>query len=182
MKILPENFELDRYGLHVRLVREEDAEFIVKLRTDPKLSRFINKTENDVSKQKEWIREYKKREDDGRDYYFIYEYNGVAFAVNRIYDRSETKAVTGSWVVKPNTELPQMFATLLIEREIYFEDLQYDEDYFTVDKGNVQVCRLHQKLGASFIAENDKEYQFVQCKDSFYKNREKFIRLLGLTK
>ena len=25
MNILPSNFELDRYGLHVRLVREEDA-------------------------------------------------------------------------------------------------------------------------------------------------------------
>lgn len=25
MTKLPENFELDRYGLHVRLVREEDA-------------------------------------------------------------------------------------------------------------------------------------------------------------
>ena len=26
MTKLPENFELDRYGLHVRLVREEDAD------------------------------------------------------------------------------------------------------------------------------------------------------------
>lgn len=29
MTILPSNFELDRYGLHVRLVREEDAECIL---------------------------------------------------------------------------------------------------------------------------------------------------------
>ncbi len=26
MKTLPSNFELDRYGLHVRFVREENAE------------------------------------------------------------------------------------------------------------------------------------------------------------
>jgi hypothetical protein len=45
MTPLPSNFELDRYGLHVRLVREEDAEFILSLRTDPKLSRFIHPTE-----------------------------------------------------------------------------------------------------------------------------------------
>ena len=28
MTKLPENFELDRYGLHVRLVREEDAKYL----------------------------------------------------------------------------------------------------------------------------------------------------------
>ena len=30
MNKLPQNFELDRYGLHVRLVREEDAEFVLR--------------------------------------------------------------------------------------------------------------------------------------------------------
>jgi hypothetical protein len=33
MNKLPLNFELDCYGLHARLIKEEDAEFIVKLRT-----------------------------------------------------------------------------------------------------------------------------------------------------
>lgn len=182
MTKLPSNFELDRYGLHVRLVREEDAEFIVGLRTNPNLSRFIHATDNDVEKQREWIHEYKHREIEGKDYYFIYEYEGIAIAVNRIYNRKEASAETGSWVVKPNTELALMFATLLIEREIYFEDLRYDADYFNVDKGNIQVWKLHQKMGAVVIAENDVEYRFVQRKDAFYKNREKFIRLLGLKK
>ena len=56
---IPANFELDRYGIHVRLVREEDAEFIVKLRTDPQHARFLGHTDNNVSKQVEWMREYK---------------------------------------------------------------------------------------------------------------------------
>ena len=29
MKTLPQNFEIDKYGLHCRFVNEEDAEFIV---------------------------------------------------------------------------------------------------------------------------------------------------------
>ena len=65
---LPSDFETDRYGLHVRLVREEDAEFIVKLRTDPKLGRYIHATDNNVEKQRKWIRDYKKRENDGIQY------------------------------------------------------------------------------------------------------------------
>jgi hypothetical protein len=39
MKKLPNNFTLDRYGLHTLLVNEDDAEFIVNLRTDPRLSK-----------------------------------------------------------------------------------------------------------------------------------------------
>ncbi len=68
---LPSNFELEKYGLHVRLVREEDAEFILQLRTDPLLSRFLHATKNNLQKQKEWIRDYKLREAKGEDYYFF---------------------------------------------------------------------------------------------------------------
>ena len=52
MPHLPSNFTLDRYGLHVRLVREEDAEFIVKLRTNEHNSRYIHDTVADVEQQK----------------------------------------------------------------------------------------------------------------------------------
>ena len=62
MTKLSSNFELDRYGLHVRLVREEDAAFILSLRTDSKLSRFIHPTENDEVKQRANIRGYKERQ------------------------------------------------------------------------------------------------------------------------
>ena len=182
MNKLPQNFELVRYGLHVRLVREEDAEFIVSLRTNTQLSRYISHTDNDIHKQLDWIKEYKRREKNGLEYYFLYEYNGEPFAVNRIYNISEDRAITGSWVVKPNTDLPQMFATILIEREIYFEDLDFENDYFTVDKANVHVCKLHRMLGAAVIDENDKEYFFIQTKDAFFQNSCRFIKLLGLQK
>ena len=72
MTHLPSNFELDRYGLHVRLVREEDAEYIVQLRTNPTKNRYIHSTLNDVKAQKEWIRLYKQREAEGKEYYFIF--------------------------------------------------------------------------------------------------------------
>lgn len=62
MKKLENNFSLERYGLYVRLVLEDDAEFINSLRRDLKLSRFISPTEDNVDIQKEWIRNYKQRE------------------------------------------------------------------------------------------------------------------------
>ena len=71
-KKLPKGFTLDKYGLHVRLVNEDDAAFIVKLRTDERLGQFIHATSPDVEQQKAWIRKYKEREAEGLEYYFIF--------------------------------------------------------------------------------------------------------------
>jgi hypothetical protein len=89
MKKLPENFTLERYGLQVRLVNEGDAEFIVALRTDPRLSRYIHETSPSIEAQKEWIGNYKKREAQGLDYYFMFSVNGLRQGVARIYDITE---------------------------------------------------------------------------------------------
>ena len=54
----------------LRSVTENDAEFILKIRTDEKLAKFLNKTSPDIEMQKTWIRGQIAR--DG-DYYFIIE-------------------------------------------------------------------------------------------------------------
>ena len=70
-RLLPSGFNGVKYGLTYRLVKEEDASFIYKLRTDPVLSRYIHDVQGGVDGQVQWIRNYKKREEDGTDYYFL---------------------------------------------------------------------------------------------------------------
>ena len=65
MNILSEYFELEHYGVKVRLATEQDAPFILSLRTDKRLSRFLHKTDNDLVKQLEWMKAYKERERKG---------------------------------------------------------------------------------------------------------------------
>ena len=76
MKKLPSDFTLESYDIHTRLVNEDDAEFIIDLRTDKDLSRYIHDTSPDLDNQIQWIREYKKREAEGKEYYFIYSSGG----------------------------------------------------------------------------------------------------------
>ncbi|WP_459189867.1 hypothetical protein ACGE0T_07285 [Parabacteroides sp. APC149_11_2_Y6] len=61
MNKLSKDFHLHKYGIDVRLVNESDAAFMIGLRTDTKLSRFIHQTLPDIEVQKEWIKEYKER-------------------------------------------------------------------------------------------------------------------------
>ena len=77
---LPKDFTIERYGLTARLVNESDTEYILSLRTDKKLSKYIHETEDSTTKQLDWFRKYKLREYENRDYYFIYEKDGKPFS------------------------------------------------------------------------------------------------------
>lgn len=181
MKKLPENFELDRYGLHVRLVREEDAEFIVKLRTDPKLSRFLNKTDNDINKQKEWIREYKEREAEAKDYYFIFFKDGKPIVLNRLYniDWIHLSYTRGSWVGVPKTDFEVVMTCTVIMEEIAQDVLGLLINLYDVRKANTQVLNFHRNiLRAVQYGETELDYLFMSTPETRKNSRLK--KLLGL--
>ena len=178
MTKLPENFELDRYGLHVRLVREEDAEFIVNLRTDEKLARYLHATDGSVDKQVEWIKQYKIREAAGEDYYFIYDKDGQTIGVNRIYDikYDQEQVTAGSWICKADGMLS--IYTIMILRDIIFDLMGAKYDYFDVRKGNKKVQRLHEMCGANKVSSDELNYYYCLTKEAYKQNKEQILKLI----
>lgn len=183
MTKLPENFELDRYGLHVRLVREEDAEFIVKLRNDPQKARYISITSNSVDDQIKWIRLYKEREKEGRDYYFMYSYQDKLAGVNRIYDIEENHFIHGSWVFGDDIPPYCALAAGIIAREVAYDTLGLDVEIDTagVHKDNHGVLQYIRTLGVEFtgtkIYPMGEYYTSRLTRAVFYQNKNKIIRL-----
>ncbi|EBD1728063.1 N-acetyltransferase, partial [Campylobacter jejuni] len=57
-------------NINMYLVDDEDAGFIFELRSDVVKNKFLNKIDNDIKKQREWIRLYKKREKNKKEFYF----------------------------------------------------------------------------------------------------------------
>lgn len=111
----------EKYGLQYRFVKEEDADFIVRLRTAEKLSKFISMTDANVEKQKEWIRAYKEREEKGLEYYFIFFLNGVPLGLSRIYHIKDNHFTQGSWVFSPNAPVGSAVLGNIISCEFAFE-------------------------------------------------------------
>lgn len=187
MTKLPSNFELDRYGLHVRLVREEDAEFIVKLRTDPVLSRFIHATDPSIEKQKEWIRGYKQREEVGEDFYFIFFADGMPMGLFRLYGMHDNVYTAGSWLCEPGSTTEQVVATAIIIREIAFDVLGYEleDGYDGVHVDNKQVYRFNKMIGleeTGRLQDVKGEYITMQLtKERFETHKRKLLRLIGYT-
>lgn len=180
MKKLSEDFNLYSFGLFVRLVNENDVDYILSLRTNKHLSRYIHKTDDNREKQIEWIRNYKKREQEGREYYFIYFHNGEPVGVNRIYNIFEYYGTIGSWICNPNNETEVSLATYLLMFELMYDHIKLDITLFDVRKENKHVWKLHKVLGAQLVGESDLDYYFTLNKATYYKNREKIINILNL--
>ena len=56
----------------LRLAGEDDAPFILRLRLDAALNRFLSAVEPDLAQQVQWLRQYKRREAQGEEFSFYY--------------------------------------------------------------------------------------------------------------
>lgn len=186
MNKLPLDFEMDKYGLHVRFVNEDDAEFILKLRTDPELSKFIHNTEYNVENQKEWIRNYKIRENKGSEYYFIFYFNGKPVGLNRIYAIKEDGSfTTGSWIFAKDAPIEASVASAIIVREIAFDvlDMLFENAFDGCHVDNKKVLRFNKMLGLRITGEiqDEKGKYYTQSldKEDFLMNKAKILHLIN---
>ncbi len=182
---LPLKFTYEKYGLFLRLVEEEDAEFIIKLRTNPQLGRYIHTTSPDVNNQIEWIREYKKRELVGDEYYFIFFKDGQPVGLNRLYHIEKDRFTSGSWVFDPGATFESAIASALITRTIAFDflgkSLEFGVEGCHVD--NKKVIRFNLMIGLKIkgkrVEEKGEYYTFNMTKEDFEKNQPRIERLIG---
>lgn len=171
---------MERYGLKVRLATEQDTDFIMSLRTNKELTKFIHKTENDVQKHLSWFGKYKEREAEARDYYFIYYKEGKPIGLNRIYNVFEYYGTIGSWLCSPDNETEVSLATHFFLHDIIFEVMNLDFTVFDVRKANKHVWKLHKQTGAQNVGESEIDYYFVTTKKDYYEQRDQLLEFLNL--
>lgn len=184
--ILPTDFHGEKYGCSYRLIMEDDADFIVKIRNNPKVHNYLHQTSADVELQREWIRCYKEREKQGEDYYFIYYYKGNPCGVNRIYNINEDGSFTsGSLVFDDNVPYEVVVAASLILKEIAYGELglNYTDCSDGVHIDNKRVIKFSKMFGTVFTGRRETELGIFltggQKKEDFYRCAEKIKRLMG---
>ncbi|WP_243348772.1 GNAT family N-acetyltransferase [Parabacteroides sp. FAFU027] len=167
-------------GIIQRLVDESDAEFILSLRLDSRLSRYLSKTENDLQKQIDWIREYKKRESEKLEFYFItVDEEGNRYGVNRIYNFKNDSFEVGSWLFAPSTPNGVSIISDLNVREFGFEAFGFNCCRFEVRKNNLSVLTYHKRFNPDLVAEDDLNYYFRLTKEQFQLFKNKLLRIYG---
>lgn len=162
--------------LNLRLVEQSDAEFILNLRIDDSLGKFLSKTDIDLGKQKEWIKNYKNREKEKNEYYFIIRRNdtGENIGVVRIYNFIENSFEWGSWIIKKEAPSYSALESALLVYEYAFYDLKFDKSHFEVRKDNIKVSSFHEKFGAKRIKETEQDIFYKYNKEDYENFREKY--------
>lgn len=182
---LGSNYILEKYGLTMRFVNESDAQFILDLRTDEKLSRYLHSTSPNIEMQKNWIKEYKKRECIGVDYYFIFLKDNVKQGVNRIYNIHDDVFTTGSWIFAPYASFESSILASIMTREIAFDTLGlvFEDAFDGCHVDNKQVLKFNKLMGlqngSHFIDEKGEYIKQSLTKEDFIKNKTKLLKLLG---
>lgn len=166
-------------NINLRTVEIEDAEFIFFMRQNESKTKFLSKVSGTVESQKEWILNYKARENQKTEFYFIIESKkSERLGLIRMYDFQNNSFCWGSWLIKEDAPKSTAIESALQIYELGFYSLGFKKSHFDVRKGNDKVIAFHQRFGARIVKENELDYFFNFEKSDYEIIKEKYKRYL----
>jgi RimJ/RimL family protein N-acetyltransferase len=137
---------LDGYAFRLRPIGDADAKFVISLRSNPQLNRYLHPSSNRVEDQLDWFAEYYRRPG---DYYFVLERkdNNASEGVVSVYniDTEYRTGEWGRWIIKPGS-IGAVESALLIYR-VAFERLHLHVLYCRTMADNAKVVSFHDSCG-----------------------------------
>lgn len=177
--------KIESDGYELRPLKPEDSKWLLELRQDPEISKYINSTDHTVESHAEWIKKNAEKQD---DYYFVIQDYGTKqpHGVVALYDIKYRSAEWGRWVLKPGSIAAAASVYLVIEAA---KILNMTRIYSRTVADNKKVCRFHDLVGAKFVKVlenyatiNGKTYNSMlheieigQHSDKVQENLEKFL-------
>jgi RimJ/RimL family protein N-acetyltransferase len=165
-------------ALRFRYAREADAEFILSLRLDPAMSRFLSATDPSVAQQRDWLRGYQARESRGEEHYFIIsQKDGADIGTVRIYDFRDGSVSWGSWMLRTPNPFCALESALLVY-DFIFHSLRVAQVHFDVRLENLKVISFHRKTGAREVSADAQNRYFTYDLDSYVGFRKRYSFLV----
>lgn len=170
-------------NINLREANVEDSEFILKLRTNPKKSMYINQTDDDINKQIEYMKRYKTISD---EWYFIVEdKNNKPLGTHSVHKQpilckrwENNNLGIGRWIMDDSANIYQSIESDFLIKKFAFETLGLELLPMIVHKDNESVLKFHKRWGAEIIgySEEIKHYLMEFKKDTFYNSINIFSR------
>lgn len=163
-------------NINFRKVVESDAAFILNLRLDNRSNQFMTKTDNDLNKQIQWIRDYQKRP---QEYYFIIESKEKEdYGTIRIDASRQDSFCLGSWIIKKGAPGTVAIECVLLTYEFGFYKLGYKNCHFNVIKDNLKVVNFHKRFGAQVVFEDEKKIYFNFTIENYQQSKQRYSKFL----
>lgn len=162
-------------SVRMRVVEESDASFILSLRTDLSLSKYLSPVSQDINDQVNFIKQYKERELKGEElYYIISNYEDTAVGTVRIYNFKQSSFSWGSWIIAPSQPAKYAIEVAFAVYQIGFNILGFVSCNFEVNKKNESVWRFHERFGATKIDESDDSYIYKILPLAIISSKQKY--------
>lgn len=154
-------------SIQLRMVCEDDAPFILKLRLDSRYNQFLSKVDGDLQSQIKWIKSYKREEKLGIQYYFIIERKDrIPCGTVRLYDFQQDSFCWGSWILNEEKTRRSALESAFKVYDYGFNKLGFTKSHFDVMKKNVNVIKFHSRMGAVVTHEDEDNLYFTISRDS----------------
>lgn len=144
------------HATRLRLVEEGDAEYIFALRMNPAYNTHLSTVTGSPETQRAWIRGYKAREAEGREYYFVAERldDNRRCGVVRVYDIRDGQFTWGSWILDENKPAKAALDTAMSVYRFAFDVLGLTTAIYDVRRDNERTLAFHDRFGGRRTGED----------------------------
>lgn len=174
-------YNLEGKFVKFQLVQEEDIEFIVKIRNNHKHKRNLGVSASNYEEQRKWLVEYKKREKNGEDFYFLIKDKKTDEKIGlvRVYDIQEDNSFEqGSLVLKEGYSSNYILEVLLLSYRFAFGTLGLEKGRLRVKLENKVGNKFHKNYGA-ILYKQDNELKYYHFGNEVLDNLEKILLIYG---
>jgi RimJ/RimL family protein N-acetyltransferase len=137
---------IEGFAYRLRPIGDMDADFIIKLRTDAELIRFLHSTPPSLDSQLNWLAQYYTRPG---DWYFVLERRSDSSSEGLIslydFDAEQFSAEWGRWILRKDS-IAAVESAWLIYR-CAFDQLCLREVYCRTVAANESVVSFHDSCG-----------------------------------
>ena len=172
--------EWERYGIILNRLTLDKIELVRNWRNDPKISQYMFYKEIITPEmQLEWFNNINNE----LNYYFIIEYNKEEIGLVNIknIDKEGKNGENGLFIYEDkylNSDIP--FRVAFCHNDFVFEELKLDYIYGYIIPDNKRAVQFNKTLGADIkLSEDGKSLFLTITRENYYKQRNRYIRILG---
>jgi len=166
-------------NLILRLIEPEDAAYVHSLRSNPAYNTHLSTVTGTVDDQRAWIEDYKSREAQGQEFYYVIERkDGTRCGLVRLYDIEAESITWGSWVLDENKTHKAALESAVLSFGIGFDVMERNVANVDVRSENKHATSFYHRLGMTETHRIDGQIFFAYPRARFDADKEAYLSIL----
>ena len=172
---------IEGWRLRLRMIEVDDAPFVVGLRHDRALGRYLSPVDTSIVAQRVWLESYKKREAARAELYYVIErLDGAPCGLVRLYSIEDKSFEWGSWILGENKPRKAALESAILSFSVGFERLKLDYALIEVMTLNERASAFYRRFGMVETGRGDRNTYFTYTRERFLSDKQNLIQKLDV--